>query len=149
MGFNISCNLSFRQVGLTSGFISTLKSILARLWKLGINEKPTKLDLRRCQDSKLKQMLTLVILKSRNQPPFNFLPIRLLDPHCCFKFIYLMANRADPDQLASSEANWSGSGLFAKAGYIQVQKDKSKGEQIHFQGKKLCQWFLPPFWKGV
>ena len=27
-----------------------------------------------------------------------------------------MANYADPDQLASSEANWSGSTLFAKAG---------------------------------
>ena len=28
-----------------------------------------------------------------------------------------MANIADPDQMASSEANWSGSTLFAKAGY--------------------------------
>ena len=35
-----------------------------------------------------------------------------------------MANRADSDQLASSEANWSGSALFAKSGYIQVQQDK-------------------------
>ena len=35
-----------------------------------------------------------------------------------------MTNSADPDQLASSEANWSGSTLFAKAGYIRVQKDK-------------------------
>ena len=26
-----------------------------------------------------------------------------------------MANSADPDQLASGEANWSGSTLFAKA----------------------------------
>ena len=26
-----------------------------------------------------------------------------------------MTNSADPDQLASSEANWSGSALFAKA----------------------------------
>ena len=38
-----------------------------------------------------------------------------------------MTNSADPDQLAyqlaSSEANWSGSTLFAKAGYIQVQLD--------------------------
>ena len=32
-----------------------------------------------------------------------------------------MANSADPDQLAS---NWSGSTLFAKAGYIWVQQDK-------------------------
>ena len=35
-----------------------------------------------------------------------------------------MANRADPDQLASAEANWSGSALFAKAGPIRVQQDK-------------------------
>ena len=40
-----------------------------------------------------------------------------------------MTNSADPDQLASedqlasSEANWSGSTLFAKAAYIQVQQD--------------------------
>ena len=35
-----------------------------------------------------------------------------------------MTNSVDPDQLASSEANWSGSTLFAKTGYIQVQQDK-------------------------
>ena len=35
-----------------------------------------------------------------------------------------MTNSADTDQLASSEASWSGSTLFAKAGYIQVQQDK-------------------------
>ena len=35
-----------------------------------------------------------------------------------------MANRADPDQLASSEANWTASTLFVKAGYIRVQQDK-------------------------
>ena len=35
-----------------------------------------------------------------------------------------MENSADPDQLASSEANWSGSTLFAKLGHIQVQHDK-------------------------
>ena len=38
-----------------------------------------------------------------------------------------MTNSADPDQLASSEANWSGSTLFAKAGYIRVQQDKGLG----------------------
>ena len=36
-----------------------------------------------------------------------------------------MTNSADPDQLASSEANWSGSALFAKAEYIWVQQDKA------------------------
>ena len=35
-----------------------------------------------------------------------------------------MANSADPDQLASSEANWSGSTLSAMAEYIRVQQDK-------------------------
>ena len=29
-----------------------------------------------------------------------------------------MTNSADPDQLASEEANWSGSTLFVKAGHI-------------------------------
>ena len=35
-----------------------------------------------------------------------------------------MANSADSDQLASEEANLSGSTLFAKAVYIPVQQDK-------------------------
>ena len=35
-----------------------------------------------------------------------------------------MSNSADPEQLASEEANWSGSTLFAYAGYIRVQQDK-------------------------
>ena len=35
-----------------------------------------------------------------------------------------MTNSADPDQLASEEANWSGSTLFAKAAYIWGQQDK-------------------------
>ena len=35
-----------------------------------------------------------------------------------------MTNSADPDQLASSEANWSGSTLFAKAEHIPVQQDQ-------------------------
>ena len=34
-----------------------------------------------------------------------------------------MANSADPDQMASSEANWSESTLFTKAGHIRVQQD--------------------------
>ena len=35
-----------------------------------------------------------------------------------------MANSEDPAQLASSEAIWSVSTLFAKAGYIWVQQNK-------------------------
>ena len=34
-----------------------------------------------------------------------------------------MANSADTDQLASEEANWSESTLFAKQGHIRVQQD--------------------------
>ena len=34
-----------------------------------------------------------------------------------------MTNSADPDPLASSEANISASALFAKTEYIQVQQD--------------------------
>ena len=34
-----------------------------------------------------------------------------------------MANSADLDQLASEEANWSGSTLFVKTVYIQVEQD--------------------------
>ena len=35
-----------------------------------------------------------------------------------------MTNSVDPDQLASEEANWFGSMLFAMAGYIRIQQDK-------------------------
>ena len=37
---------------------------------------------------------------------------------------YWMENNADPDQLASPEAKWSRSTLFAKAGHIRVQQDQ-------------------------
>ena len=33
-----------------------------------------------------------------------------------------MTNSADPDQLASEEANWSGSALFAKTGHVVLSK---------------------------
>ena len=35
-----------------------------------------------------------------------------------------MTNSVDPDQLASAEANWSGSTLFVEAGYMRVQQDQ-------------------------
>ena len=35
-----------------------------------------------------------------------------------------MSNNADPDQMASLEAIWSGPTLFTKAEYIRVQQDK-------------------------
>ena len=37
-----------------------------------------------------------------------------------------MANSADPDQLASEEANWSGSTLFAKTGQVMFSKRRVK-----------------------
>ena len=37
-----------------------------------------------------------------------------------------MTNSADPDQLASEEANWSGSTLIAKAGHILDQQEQGK-----------------------
>ena len=47
-------------------------------------------------------------------PTSNLQPIRWSDPDCWYKFKYWMANSADSEKLASSEANWSGSTLFAK-----------------------------------
>ena len=45
-------------------------------------------------------MIILVLLnKLRYHPTSNFQPIRLLDLDYCYKFTYLMANSADPDQL--------------------------------------------------
>ena len=41
-----------------------------------------------------------------------------------------MANSVDPDQLASSEANWSGSTLFANAAYIHAQQDKDQCKKM-------------------
>ena len=37
-----------------------------------------------------------------------------------------MTNSADPDQFASSEANWSGSTLFAKTGHFVFSKVRVK-----------------------
>ena len=56
-------------------------------------------------------------------PFLIFSQFRLLYPDYWHKYTYLMANSVDPDQLASSEAKWSGSTLFAKAGYIRIQQD--------------------------
>ena len=67
-------------------------------------------------------------------PTSNFQPIRLLDPGFLYKFAYLMANSADPDQLASSEANCSGSALFAKAGNILASA--GPGLILHIENKK-------------
>ena len=60
-----------------------------------------------------KQYLPLPCWINQEAPPTsNFQPIRLLDPGCWYKFTNKMTNSADPDQLASSEANWSRSTLL-------------------------------------
>ena len=43
-----------------------------------------------------------------------------------------MTNSADPDQLASSEANWSGSTLFAKTGHVVLSKRRVDGHLMQF-----------------
>ena len=46
--------------------------------------------------------LTLVLLnKLRCHTHFQFSANQIIDPDCCYKFTYLMANSADPNQLAS------------------------------------------------
>ena len=43
-----------------------------------------------------------------------------------------MANRAGPDQLASEEANWSGSTLFAKQDLSGFSSTRIKAENVSF-----------------
>ena len=47
-----------------------------------------------------------------------------------------MANSADSD----SETNWSGSTLFAKAGYIWLQQDKGCPNTLGKYGKQERPW---------
>ena len=74
-------------------------------------------------------------------PTSNFQPIMLLDSDCCFKFAYLMANRADPDQLASSGANWSGSTLFAKQGISGFSRTRVKSTYLCNVSLQLIELF--------
>ena len=46
-----------------------------------------------------ENLLTLVMLNKLTTSSFQ--PIRLLDPGCWYKFTYIMANSADPDQFRS------------------------------------------------
>ena len=43
-----------------------------------------------------------------------------------------MINSADPDQLASSEANWSGSTLFAKRGQVVFSKKRVNMVKLNY-----------------
>ena len=61
-----------------------------------------------------------------------------------------MANSADPGQLASLEANWSGSTLFAKAGCIPVQQDKGLKIAVFFDiFQKVFCFYLTLFTEEV
>ena len=50
-----------------------------------------------------------------------------------------MTNSADPDQLASLEANWSGSTLFAKTGHVVFSKRRVKGSIFYKKRHFLLQ----------
>ena len=56
-----------------------------------------------------------------------------------------MINSADPDQLASEEANWSGSTLFTKTGHVVFSKrrvnKKNNIKQPHPFSGALCKQF--------
>ena len=45
--------------------------------------------------------------------------------------IHKLTNNADPDQLVSSEANWSGSTLFAKTGHVVFSKRRINPVTCH------------------
>ena len=79
-------------------------------------ELAINLQLNPCPAEKIKMPCPLLIFSQSNY----LIWVVAINSH----IRYLMANSVDPDQLASEEANWSGSILFAKAGYIRVQQNK-------------------------
>ena len=50
-----------------------------------------------------------------------------------------MTNSADPDLLASSEANWSGSTLFGKTGHAVFSKRRANGASSFGPSDNLSQ----------
>ena len=58
-----------------------------------------------------------------------------------------MANSADPGKLASSEANWSGSTLFAKTGHAVFSKRRVKNK-IHNGTPCCCDWHFKGQYKS-
>ena len=53
-----------------------------------------------------------------------------------------MTNSADPDQLASLEANWSGSTLFAKIACHAAREGLKEGLFLELYIKYLTQFFF-------
>ena len=109
-GLNVCSVNCFQQCNR----ICCLLKILPRVLNMVLQRKQTL-----TRGMRTSALTPVMLNKLRCHAHFYFQSIRLLDPGCWYKFTYLMANSADPDQLASSEANWSGSILFAKAEYIR------------------------------
>ena len=96
-------------------------SFMSRFW-LKKKKKKTLFELYSTFNIKITDLhsITLVMLNKFATPFSSCQPIRLLDPSCWYKITYLMANSAAPDQLASSEANWSGSTMFVTSQLIWI-----------------------------
>ena len=60
-----------------------------------------------------------------------------------------MTNSTDPDQLASSEANWSGSSLFAKKGMLYSAREGLTQTLFHLLGGNFVKIILPNSDKGL
>ena len=65
-----------------------------------------------------------------------------LDLGCWYKFTYLLTNSVDPDQLASLEANWFGSALFAKRGHFQIQQAQLNYWALSEQNEQMPNWYF-------
>ena len=53
-----------------------------------------------------------------------------------------MANSADPDQLASLEANWSGTTLFAKTEHVVFSKRRVQDFFSFYHEIVCCMYYL-------
>ena len=60
-----------------------------------------------------------------------------------------MTNSADSDQLASSEANWSGCTLFAKIGHVVFSKRRFKISASMLKLIQFIQIKAIPTWKSA
>ena len=78
-------------------------------------------------------LLTLILLNNLiSHSQSDYQPIRLHHIMFLFKFTNWMTNSVDPDQIASSEAIWSGSTLFAKVGVAMNSRIWVKHPNLNF-----------------
>ena len=90
-------------------------------------QKPTDLDLHCMQRQDMSKFSRTRAIISTVNIYCNYFNSHIYYPGCWYKFTYWMTDSADPDPLffsCSSEANWSGSTLYAKTGHVQVQQDQ-------------------------